>query len=66
MHVYYFSTSARALSLLRMEYQILHVCMHVYASHKCKRIFRFELEAVIDKILNFHEISPNFTFSQKS
>ena len=22
-------------------------------------------EAVIDKILNFHEIAPNFTYSQK-
>ena len=36
----------------------------------CKRMFRFELQlgpvkAVIDKISNFHEIAPNFTYSHK-
>ena len=39
-----------------------------YMSHICAEGFldsNFN-EAVIDKILNFHEIAPNFTHSQKS
>ena len=42
---------------------------HSYMYHTCaKEIFKFELqlEAVIDKISNFHDIAPNFTFSQIS
>ena len=34
-------------------------------SHMCKRTFRFELfKAVIDKMSNFQEIAPNFTYSR--
>ena len=41
---------------------------HNYMCHKCAKEFldsNFNW-AVIDKILNFHEIAPNFTYSQKS
>ena len=41
---------------------------HNYMSHICAKEFlnsSFNL-AVIDKISNFHDIAPNFTFSQKS
>ena len=35
-----------------------------YMCHTCaKEFFKFEL-AVIDKISNFHDIAPNFTFSK--
>ena len=37
----------------------------LYVSHMCKRIFRFKLQAVTDKISNFHEIVPNSTYSHK-
>ena len=37
-------------------------------SHMCRKIFRFELWLIsyLKKISNFHEIFPNFTYSQKS
>ena len=41
-----------------------HSCMcHIYAKGFLDSNFN---EAVIDKISIFHEIAPNFTFSQKS
>ena len=41
---------------------------HNYMCHtRAKEFFKFELfQAVIDKISNFHDIAPNFTFSQIS
>ena len=41
---------------------------HNYMCHISAEVFldlNFN-QAVIDKILNFHEIVPNFTYSQKS
>ena len=38
-----------------------------YVSPMCKMIFRLNFkQAVIDKISNFLEIAPNFTYSLKS
>ena len=41
---------------------------HNYMCHICtQRFLDSNLnESVIDKISNFHEIAPNFTYSQKS
>ena len=41
---------------------------HNYMCHICaKEVLNSNFnKAVIDKILNFHEIVPNFTYSQKS
>ena len=44
------------------------VGIYNYMCHKCAKGFldsNFN-QAVIDKISSFHEIAPNFTFSQKS
>ena len=41
---------------------------HNYMCHTCEKEFLNSSfnQAVIDKISNFHDIAPNFTFSQKS
>ena len=41
---------------------------HNYMCHICAKRFldsNFNFKAVIDKISNFQEIAPNFTYSQK-
>ena len=38
---------------------------HNYMCHMCAKEF-FKIQAVIDKISNFHDIASNFTFSQIS
>ena len=39
-----------------------HNCM----CHICAKGFLYHNQAAVDKISNFHEIAPNFTYSQKS
>ena len=42
---------------------------YIYMCHTCADFFffRFELDlSSFDKISNFHEIAPNFTYSRKS